>query len=95
MQKRLENITSTPYLKFNLPIQLAHTFYLYDCWVSKESQPSFRGIGLSYCRENFSKMLNELEIYFNDSKKKSSLISIFFYQNSPDLAYSLIKKALF
>lgn len=70
MQKRLENITSTPYLKFNLPIQLAHTFYLYDCWVSKESQPSFRGIGLSYCRENFSKMLNELEIYFNDSKKE-------------------------
>lgn len=70
MQKRLENITSTTYLKFNLPIQLAHTFYLYDCWVSKESQVTFRGIGLSYCRENFSKMLNELEIYFNDSKKE-------------------------
>jgi outer membrane protein OmpA-like peptidoglycan-associated protein len=70
MQKRLENITSTPYLKFNLPIQLAHTFYLYDCWVAKESQPVFRGIGLSYCRENFAKMLNELEIYFNDSTKE-------------------------
>ena len=72
MQKRLENITSTPYLKFNLPIQLAHTFYLYDCWVAKESQPAFRGIGLSYCRENFAKMLNELEIYFNDSKKEKA-----------------------
>jgi outer membrane protein OmpA-like peptidoglycan-associated protein len=94
MQRRIENITSTPYLKFNLPIQLAHLFYSYDCWVSKESRPIYKNIGNSQCRENFLRLINELEIYFNDNKKdKTQAIKLinpefnrFFVQFDPEIA---------
>ncbi len=68
MQRRLEDVI-TPSLKNNLPIQLAHLSYLYDCWAAKESQPIFRAAELAKCRERFYKLLNEVEYYVEDLRK--------------------------
>ena len=68
-QKRLEDVLNTPHLKFQLPIQLAHLSYLYDCWVSKESKPIFRASDMASCRVTFQKLLDEIEIYIADLKK--------------------------
>ena len=46
MQKRLE-ILLTPQMLNEMPIQMAHLFYLYDCWASKESKMIFRASDLS------------------------------------------------
>ncbi len=68
MQKRME-ILLTPQMQRDMPIQMAHLFYLYDCWASKESKMIFRASDLSKCRENFYKLLGELEYYVEDLKK--------------------------
>lgn len=68
MQRRLEQVL-TPNLKNNLPIQLAHLSYLYDCWAAKETKPIFRAAELAKCRERFYKLLNEIEYYVEDLSK--------------------------
>lgn len=72
MQKRLESVLITPHIKFYLPIQTAHLTYLYDCWISRESQAVFRAQELAQCRTRFVKLLDEIERYIDDSKKDKS-----------------------
>ncbi len=69
MQKRLEMSLTTPHMKFYLPIQLSHLTYLYDCWISRESKAIFRSDELAQCRVRFSKLLDEIETYIDDSRK--------------------------
>jgi outer membrane protein OmpA-like peptidoglycan-associated protein len=69
MQKRLEEISSIPSIRINLPIQLAHLTYLYDCWISKESSPIFASDEISFCKNTFSKLIEEMENYFIENKK--------------------------
>ena len=73
MQKRLEEINSIPALRVNLPIQLAHLHYLYDCWISKESSAIFVSEDLAYCKTTFSKLLEEIENYYHDTKKDKTV----------------------
>ncbi|MBU6338866.1 MAG: OmpA family protein [Rickettsiales bacterium] len=68
MQKRLE-LVLTPTMQTNLPIQMAHLSYLYDCWSAKESKAIFRGRELAKCRERFYQLLGEVEYYLDDLKK--------------------------
>lgn len=68
MQKRLELVLE-PRIKNNMPIQMAHLSYLYDCWAAKESQPIFRAAELATCREKFYKLLGEIEYYIDDLRK--------------------------
>lgn len=69
MQKRLEEINSIPSLRVNLPIQLAHLHYLFDCWISKESSAIFVSEDLAYCKTTFSKLMEEIENYYYQTKK--------------------------
>ena len=69
MQKKLENLINNQTLIFQLPIQMAHLSYLYDCYVSKESKAIFRADELSNCRVNFVKLVDELESFLNDLNK--------------------------
>ena len=69
MQRKLENILIEPYIKFHLPIQVAHLTYLYDCWISRESKAIFRADELAQCRVRFGKLLDEIENYIDDLKK--------------------------
>jgi len=68
MQKRLE-LVLTPNMQNNMPIQMAHLSYLYDCWSAKESKPIFKAAELAKCREKFYKLLGEVEYYIDDLKK--------------------------
>lgn len=68
-QKRLEDVLIEPYMKFRLPIQMAHLTYLYDCWISRESKAIFRADELAQCRVRFGKLLDEIEDYIDDLKK--------------------------
>lgn len=77
MQKRLEKILNDQQMKSQLPIQLAHLSYLYDCWISRESSQIFRSDELAQCRVRFSKLLDEVEQYFQDrSKDKQPKVEI-------------------
>lgn len=67
-QKRLE-MTDDLQIKKQIPIQLAHLNYLYDCWASKESKPIFRASELAKCKVRFLKLLEEVEYYIDDLKK--------------------------
>ncbi len=69
MQKRLEQVLIDQQLKFQLPIQLAHLTYLYDCWISRESKAVFRSDELAQCRVRFSKLLDEVEQYSDERGK--------------------------
>ncbi len=69
MQKRLELVLDEPHITFYLPIQTAHLFYLYDCWISRESKAVFRADELAGCRTRFSKLLDEIENYIDDLHK--------------------------
>jgi len=60
-------------LKFQLPIQLAHLTYLYDCWISRESKAVFRSDELAQCRVRFSKLLDEVEQYSDERVKDRQL----------------------
>lgn len=68
MQKRLE-LLMDPEILTNMPIQMAHLTYLYDCWASKESKSIFRAADLSKCRDRFYKLLEELEYYVDYLEK--------------------------
>lgn len=68
MQKRLDDV-STPMMQTQLPIQMAHLTYLYDCWAAKESKSIFKGSELAKCRARFYKLLEEIEYYVEDRKK--------------------------
>lgn len=68
MQKRLDMV-SIPMMQNQLPIQMAHLTYLYDCWAAKESKPIFKGSELAKCRARFYKLLEEIEYYIEDQKK--------------------------
>ncbi len=67
MQKRLD-VVSTPQMQNQLPIQMAHLTYLYDCWAAKESKPIFKGSELAKCRARFYKLLEEIEFYIESQK---------------------------
>ncbi len=69
MQRRLEIVLDYPYIKFQIPIQTAHLSYLYDCWISRESNSKIRADELSPCRVRYSKLLDEIESYIDDQKK--------------------------
>lgn len=72
-QKRLEALLEWTELAQKLPIQLAHLSYLYDCWVSKESQADFRESGDTSCRYTYGALLKEIENYANNFNKKKSI----------------------
>lgn len=77
MQKRLEQVLIDQQLKAQLPIQLAHLTYLYDCWISRESKAVFRADELAQCRVRFSKLLDEIEQYSDDrTKDKQAKVEI-------------------
>ena len=69
MQKRIEEISNITTLRIQLPIQLAHLHYLYDCWISKESRGIFSVDEIANCRITFSKLIEEIEIFHNELKK--------------------------
>lgn len=69
MQKRMEEINNIKNLRIQLPIQLAHLHYLYDCWISKESKGIFAGDEIANCRITFSKLIEEIESFHNELKK--------------------------
>ncbi len=68
MQKRLD-VVSTPQMQNQLPIQMAHLTYLYDCWAAKESKPIFKSSELAKCRIRFYKLLEEIEFYIEKQKE--------------------------
>jgi outer membrane protein OmpA-like peptidoglycan-associated protein len=77
MQKRLEDVLLASRMKVNLPIQTAHLTYLYDCWISRESKQIFRADEVAQCRVRFTKLIEEIEEYIDESKKdKTEIIKI-------------------
>jgi outer membrane protein OmpA-like peptidoglycan-associated protein len=68
MQKRLEVVLGESHLKNDIPIQLAHLTYLYDCWISRESKEIFRNADLAYCKSRFGKLIDEIERYIDSEK---------------------------
>lgn len=76
-QKKLELLLNNQSLIFQMPIQMAHLSYLYDCWSSKESKAIFSADELSHCRVSFSKLVDEIEIYLDElNKDRSPLVKI-------------------
>ncbi len=77
MQTRLENLMGKEYLQKNIPIQLAHLVYLYDCWIARESNSVFIADEMARCRVRFIKLLNEIEYYLaNINRDRSKPIKI-------------------
>jgi len=72
MQKKLEILLNNKNLIFQMPIQMAHLSYLYDCWASKESKDLFRADELGHCRVSFGKLIDEIEIYLEEMTKNKS-----------------------
>lgn len=72
MQKKLEILLGNQSLIYQMPIQMAHLSYLYDCWASKESKAIFVADELSHCRVSFSKLVDEVEIYLEEMSKDRS-----------------------
>ena len=76
-QKKLELLLNNQTLIFQMPIQMAHLSYLYDCWASKESKAIFIADELSHCRVSFTKLVDEIEIYLDEiTKDRSPLVKI-------------------
>jgi len=69
VQKKLEILLNNKNLIYQMPIQMAHLSYLYDCWASKESKEIFIADELSHCRVSFGKLIDEIEIYLEESTK--------------------------
>ena len=69
MQKELEILLNNRTLIYQMPIQMAHLSYLYDCWASKESKAIFMADELSHCRVNFGKLIDEIQTYLEENKK--------------------------
>jgi len=69
VQKRLENVSFYEVQKA-LPIQMAHLFFLYDCWISNDGpNRSFRNDEMSKCKMRFYKLLEEVEVYVDDLRR--------------------------
>jgi outer membrane protein OmpA-like peptidoglycan-associated protein len=69
VRKKLEILLNNQNLAYQMPIQMAHLSYLYDCWASKESKEIFIADELSHCRVSFGKLIDEIEIYLEESTK--------------------------
>ncbi len=69
MQKRLDDLMQNNALVNNIPIQLAHLTYLYDCWIAKESKSIHISDELARCRVRFTRLISEIEYYQNDLRK--------------------------
>lgn len=69
MQKRLEKVI-IPHNLTHLPIQLAHLFYSYDCWVSEELNSGLADFEATTCKKVFYKLLSEIETYLENLHKK-------------------------
>ena len=77
MQKKLEILLGNQSLIFQMPIQMAHLSYLYDCWASKESKAIFMADELSHCRVSFTKLIDEIDFYLEEiTKDKSPSVKI-------------------
>jgi outer membrane protein OmpA-like peptidoglycan-associated protein len=72
MQKKLEILLNNQNLIYQMPIQMAHLSYLYDCWSSKESKEIFMADELSHCRVSFGKLIDEIEIYLEENTKNKN-----------------------
>ena len=72
MQKKLEILLNNQNLIYQMPIQMAHLSYLYDCWASKESKEIFMADELSHCRVSFGKLIDEVEIYLEEMGKNKT-----------------------
>ncbi len=70
MQKRLEAVLNTPQLKNEMPIQLAHLTYLYDCFASREVKEVFKVSNLAQCKSKFKILLEEIENYIDNPKQE-------------------------
>jgi len=76
-QKKLELLLNNQTLIYQMPIQMAHLSYLYDCWSAKESKKIFMADELSYCRVSFGKLVDEIEVYLDEiNKDKAPLVKI-------------------
>ena len=76
-QKKLELYLNNQSLIFQMPIQMAHLSYLYDCWSTKESKAIFEADELSHCRVSFTKLSDELDYYLEEmSKDKAPEVKI-------------------
>jgi outer membrane protein OmpA-like peptidoglycan-associated protein len=71
MQKKLEVLLNNKNLVYQMPIQMAHLSYLYDCWASKESKEIFVADELSHCRVSFGKLIDEIEVYVEEMSKNN------------------------
>lgn len=76
MQKRLEDLVINSQLQRNIPIQLAHLTFLYDCWISRESKSIYIADELARCRVRYTKLLNEIEYYLNDLRRDKTQIVV-------------------
>ena len=72
MQKKLEILLNNKNLVYQMPIQMAHLSYLYDCWASKESKEIFIADELSHCRVSFGKLIDEIEVYLEEMSKNKA-----------------------
>jgi len=72
MQKKLEVLLNNKNLVYQMPIQMAHLSYLYDCWASKESKEIFVADELSHCRVSFGKLIDEIEVYLEEMSKNNA-----------------------
>jgi outer membrane protein OmpA-like peptidoglycan-associated protein len=72
MQKKLEVLLNNKNLVYQMPIQMAHLSYLYDCWASKESKEIFVADELSHCRVSFGKLIDEIEVYVEEMSKNNA-----------------------
>ena len=72
VQKELEILLNNQTLIYQMPIQMAHLSYLYDCWASKESKEIFIADELSHCRVSFGKLIDEIEVYLEEMSKNKA-----------------------
>lgn len=70
-RQRLELLLN-PKTKYYLPIQLAHLFMLYDCWLSNEEK-HWNLSGLSRCKTRFLLLVTEIEDKMNNLKLKKEV----------------------
>ena len=77
VQKRLENLLNNKNIIYQMPIQMAHLSYLYDCWATKESKNIFVSDEMAHCRVSFTKLIDEIEFFVDESSKdKTPLVKI-------------------
>ncbi len=62
----------------NIPEAMAHLTFLYDCWVSGESNPNFKLKNLQQCKVRFYKLLDEVEQYVDDVRHRRQPKTVIF-----------------